>query len=169
MVWPAPNARNHHLHLITENRGVTRRVFEWLFSLSWQFYNLGKLGNGMPDPATWAGTTAPAALMAAPARGPTPTVGPSAGHRVPVASKPSAVAAQTQPKPTTPRVSTPPPAVDMAADDDLMEDLQALYAIRDASLGQAQTPPAGPSGEKDFESTHPGRDDSVAPQPGRRR
>ena len=52
-----------------------------------------------------------------------------------------------------------------------MEDLQALYAIRDAAISQgrgAATP--GPAHDKDFESTRPGSDDASggAPAPPKR-
>jgi hypothetical protein len=149
-------------------------VEDWLFSLSWQFYNLGKLGNGMPDSAAWAGTTTGAAALAtAPARVCKPTVAPGVVQRDVSASRQTAATAPAphvpRANPAVTRTSTPPPAMDPAADDDLMDDLQALYAIRDAALGQGRPAPTGPSGEKDFESTHPGADDSVDPQPGRRR
>lgn len=150
------------------------RVEDWLFSLSWQFYNLGPLGNGMPDPASWAGTTAAAALAAAPARAPTPTVAPTAGQRTPAASRPPVAVAQTQAMPgansAQTRSTAPSQARDpVADDDDVMQDLQALYAIRDAALYQGRLAAKGPAGEKDFESTHPGADDSGAPPSGQRR
>lgn len=148
------------------------RVDDWLFSLSWHFPNLGEYtGTVMPDPAVWAGTTAAAALMPASPRAPTPTPAPAPVVRTrPAALAPSPVpihktAPIAVPKTATP-ASTPPvrqAVADPVADDEVQEDLQALYAIRDAALGHAPAIPRGPSGERDFESTHPGADDSAAP------
>ena len=42
------------------------------------------------------------------------------------------------------------------ADNDLQDDLQALYAIRDAALRAGRPESVGPAGEADFESTQPG-------------
>lgn len=136
------------------------RVDDWLFSLSWQFYNLGPLGDGMPDPATWAGATAAAALAATPESAPLSTVAAGAGKRIPADSRPPATVAPTPAMPATnsapPRSAPLPQATDPVADDDVMQDLQALYAIRDAALGQSRSAAKGPAGENDFESTHPG-------------
>jgi hypothetical protein len=41
-------------------------------------------------------------------------------------------------------------------DNDLQDDLQALYAIRDAALREGRPESVGPAGEADFESTQPG-------------
>lgn len=147
------------------------RVDDWLFSLSWSFPNLGRYSGGaMPDPALWDATTAAAALMPASPRTPAPSLTPAPAA---VATRPTPLAAAPmaarKPAPTAaPRAApavTPPvrrAAADRVADEEVQEDLQALYAIRDAALGRAPVSP-GPAGERDFESTHPGTDDSEAP------
>jgi len=123
------------------------RVDDWLFSVSWQFLQFNtKVASLMPDPAVWAGTTgsvplqgqttAPVPLAATPAQTPRPTRAP-----VPAAVRPAA----------------PAPA----GDEDVMEDLQALYAIRDAAISQGRGgAKPGPAGQNDFESTRPGSDDA---------
>lgn len=122
------------------------RVEEWLFSLSWQFQNLGtQEAAAMPDPASWAPASAAVPLGGQPTRAAQPT--PQAA---PVAAPAGGEA-------------TP----DASDDNDVLQDLQALYAIRDAAIGR---PPAtGPAGESDFESTRPGSDMDKPRGPGGRR
>ena len=147
------------------------RVDDWLFSVSWQFLHFdAKVPGMMPDPAVWAGTTAGAPLQtSAPmavqpvaatsaAAAPTPAPTPAPAPRPAVACVPQAPAAASS-------VTSSP-----AGDEDVMEDLQALYAIRDASLRQGRSEAAsGPAGEKDFESTRPGEEPGApgSPQPKR--
>jgi hypothetical protein len=135
------------------------RVDDWLFSLAWQFQNFNGVNATMPDPGVWAGATVPAALA------------PSAP---PVAAPPAAD--NSRQKPPVPPRSTPapmpaaatrpprPPAT-QAEDAEVMEDLQALFAIRDAAMR------AAPGQEQpDFQPTQPGADESAAPpEPGKRR
>lgn len=141
------------------------RVEDWLFSLSWQFQKLGKLGNGMPDPASWAGTTGAGVLSAPPVRDPASAAAPGSAQRIPPISRAPQAAAQNPPSPRmnsgVAKAATVTLPAESAADDDVMEDLQALYAIRDASLRQGPPAPTAPSGEKDFESTHPGAVDDA--------
>ena len=152
------------------------RVADWLLSLSWQFHNLNsKVASLMPDPAVWEATTAAAQL--------TPTAPTPKATRAPVAVAPVAPAPTPTPFPSPAPIARPvsrapvpasAPAVAPAAaatgrDDEVQEDLQALYAIRDAALRQGRPDAVGPSGEKDFESTHPGGDVPAArpPRPSR--
>ena len=137
------------------------RVDDWLFSLSWQFLHFNaKVASLMPDPVVWAATTAGAPLQtSAPiavqpvAATPVPTDAPTpAPTRAPTPRPPVARAPAT---PAAPSSVTPSPA----GDEDVMEDLQALYAIRDASMRQGRGDAAtGPAGERDFESTRPGEE-----------
>ena len=135
------------------------RVDDWLFSVSWQFLNVNsKVANLMPDPAVWAGTTAGAPLQAQAPIAPAPT------PIQPIAATPAPTRAPT-PSPTLPPVMAAEavPAADPGADADVMEDLQALYATM--RLGAGSAPVQGPSGENDFESTHPGDDPVTSPVP----
>ncbi|MFC5497566.1 hypothetical protein ACFPOE_08485 [Caenimonas terrae] len=136
------------------------RVDDWLFSVSWQFLHFNaKVASLMPDPAVWAGTTAGAPLQGQvpAATGPAPLQ--------PVAATPAPTPSPT-PRPTrAPAAVAPAVAAAPPADQDVMDDLQALYAIRDAALRQGRADPApGPAGEKDFESTHPGEDPAAPPK-----
>ena len=144
------------------------RVDDWLFSVSWQFQNLNstKIASLMPDHAAWAGTTAGAPLQA---QAQAAVAAPEPAR--PAAAIPAPTAAPT-PLPTARPAATQPPAqvrtpaatgVDSAGDEDVMEDLQALYAIRDAALRQGRPDAVGPAGEKEFESTHPGEDPGAPP------
>ena len=140
------------------------RVDDWLFSVSWQFMHFdAKVASLMPDPALWAGTTAGAPLQAQSITATAPVPLP------PVAATPAPTAAPTPaptPAPTRAPVQAAPAAAAAAApadDDEVMEDLQALYAIRDAAMRGSAAP--GPTGEKDFESTHPGDDPVTSPVP----
>ena len=142
------------------------RVDDWLFSVSWQFQNLNstKIASLMPDPAVWAGTTTGAPLQSQAAVAALEPVRPVAAIPAPTAApmpSPTARPAATQP----PAQARTPAAAgdDPARDEDVMEDLQALYAIRDAALRGGRPDPVGPSGEKDFESTHPGGDPGARP------
>jgi hypothetical protein len=141
------------------------RVDDWLFSVSWQFLHFNaKVASLMPDPAVWAGTTAGAPLgvqSAAPVQAgtPAPTVAP-------------APLAPSQPAPALPAVRSRAVAREPAAssgDEDVQEDLQALYAIRDAAMRQGRgTPASAASGDKDFQSTHPGGEPDAPDAPPRR-
>ncbi len=95
----------------------------------------------------------------------------------PEPSRPAATAPASapSPKPVAARAAAPAataaPGEDgagTAGDEDVLEDLQALYAIRDASLRQGRPEASGPAGEKDFESTHPGDGPDAAPPPPKR-
>jgi hypothetical protein len=137
------------------------RVDDWLFSVSWQFLHFNaKVASLMPDPAVWASTTAGVPLQP---QAPFSTTAPAPVQ--PVAATPAPTPAPT-PRPTRAPVQAAPapvPTAAPAADEDVMEDLQALYAIRDAAIRGAPAP--GPSGEKDFESTRPGDDPATSPVP----
>ena len=148
------------------------RVDDWLFSVSWQFLHFNsKVASLMPDPAVWAGTTVGARLQA------------QVSSSAPLAPQPVAATPAPTPPPTpNPRprptrapvqaaLAKPGPVATPAGDEEIMEDLQALYAIRDASMrqGRGNATPA-PSSDKDFESTHPGEDPDApgAPPPSKR-
>ena len=137
------------------------RVDDWLFSLSWQFLHFNtKVASLMPDPAVWAGTTAGAPLQGQTAPAPIQSAAPAVTSAGPTpAPRPTRA-------PVQPVAARPAPAPSAAGDEDVMEDLQALYAIRDAALSQGR-PAATPSpvDDKDFESTRPGNDDNSAPPP----
>ncbi|MCY7319075.1 MAG: hypothetical protein LH617_10190 [Ramlibacter sp.] len=155
------------------------RVGDWLFSLSWQFRNL--TATVMPDPGVWAGSSI-AALLAStpsmpgslaakdgtsPAATPVPTPAPTAS---PAAPSPTATPTPTPtPAPVlqSPAVQAQPSrVVDSVDDGEVLEDLQALYAIRDASLRHGRPAAPGPSGESDFEDTQRGGDEgSPTPVP----
>lgn len=130
------------------------RVDDWLLSLSWQFHNLtAAISSTMPDPAMWArampvATGATAATAAA-------TPAPPAMSPVPAQAAKEAAPALTQ-APAAAVAAPPASPVDRAGDDEVLDDLRALYAIRDAALGRPVR--GGPSGEQDFESTRPGSD-----------
>ena len=139
------------------------RVDDWLLSLSWQFQNLTstKIASLMPDPATWAGTTMGAPLQAQALGEPV-----RLGAATPAFTAAPTAAPTVRPAPRQPPAQSSAPAsaaVDAARDDEVMEDLQALYAIRDAALRQGRSGPAGPAGERDFESTHPGLEPGAGP------
>ena len=154
------------------------RVGDWLFSLSWQFRNL--TATVMPDPGVWAGSSIAALLASTPS-----TSGSLAGRdgtspaATPVptpAPTPSPAAPSPTPTPApvlqSPAVQAQPSrVVDPVDDGEVLEDLQALYAIRDASLRHGRPAVPGPSGESDFEDTQPGGDDAsptpVSPGPRR--
>ena len=136
------------------------RVQDWLFSVSWQFENFtAATSTRMPDPGVWAGNTQPAALVSTPAQLP---VKPPAAQAV----RPPPVASSARPVPASPPVApvqsgnspAPQPAVEQAHDEEMRADLQALFAIRDAALGQQS------SGHQDFEPTRPGTDDAPPPR-----
>lgn len=141
------------------------RVNDWLLSLSWQFHNLNsKVASLMPDPAVWAASTGAAQLAAtapAPIAAPTPlaappvATAPTPAPTLPPSPALSARPVSQLPAPASPPAAAPADAPDMR-DEEVFEDLQALYAIRDAALRQGRPDAVGPSGEKDFESTHPG-------------
>ena len=145
------------------------RVDDWLFSISWQFLHLtanSKVASLMPDPAVWAATTAAAPLVAL-----APTPAPSAVALAPAptwAPRP-APAAGREARAPVPTVAPAPAAGGAIRDEEMLEDLQALYAIRDAAMHQGRPDAVGPAREKDFESTRPGEDGSAAAPPSPRR
>lgn len=113
------------------------RVKDWLFSVAWEFENFDGISTVMPDPAVWGGATQPAALSTPPV--PAPAVKPQPGRD---------------------RLPTRNPAP--VPDDDVEADLQALYAIRDASLRHGGVAAASRRDDfPDFESTRPGGDDGL--------
>jgi hypothetical protein len=137
------------------------RVDDWLFSVSWQFHNLAKVASLMPDPALWSRPTAGAPLQStAPAPLPAPApVQPVVATRSPAAPPTPAPTARplASRAPKQPDAARPSEGVAQAPRDaEVQEDLQALYAIRDAAMRQGRPNAAGPAGEADFESTHPG-------------
>jgi hypothetical protein len=146
------------------------RVDDWLFSVSWQFHNLAKVASLMPDPALWSRATGAAPLQStapAPLAAPAP-VQPAAATPPPTAAPAAAPSPRpaAAPAPTQPNAARPSQGVaDAPRDDEVMEDLQALYAIRDAALRQGRPDAVGPAGEADFESTHPGGAADPVPPP----
>ena len=146
------------------------RVGDWLFSLSWQFQNL--TATVMPDPGVWAGSSIAALLASTPSTaaslaaqdGSSPTAAPGptpAPTPAPAAPAPKPAPAPTLQSPAVHAKRT----VDPVDDGEVLEDLQALYAIRDASLRRGQPTASGPSGQGDFQDTQPGGDDTP-PTPG---
>lgn len=107
---------------------------EWLHSLAWEFADTGALARAvMPPAGALAGAAAAVTATAAAAGSPAP-----GEHQERLAQAPlggTRTAAQ----------------VAAAEEDDLEEDLQALYAIRDAALKQTRG-----SDTPDFEPTRPG-------------
>jgi hypothetical protein len=135
------------------------RVDDWLFSVSWQFLHFNaKVPSLMPDPAVWAGSTS-----GAPLQGQAPVRAPAQPAATPAPSAAPAPRPTRAPAPAAARPPAPAAPVAPAGDEDVMEDLQALYAIRDAALSQGR-PAATPSpADEDFESTRPGSDDAAVP------
>jgi hypothetical protein len=120
------------------------QVSEWLFSLSWQFEGwVGDASPVMPDPGVWTGSSA----------APTPS---SPTVSVPVPATVRATAAVAVPATVAGPVPKSPAATGRSADeDDVMKDLQALFAIRDAALH----PDAAHVRHVDFQGTRPPSDD----------
>jgi hypothetical protein len=138
------------------------RAGDWLLSLSWQFQNLTPLmATKMPDPAAWSAppSTVPIASDVTPAMGAAAPMEEVAMRPTPAPSVPAATLAPTASRPV---VVHPP--VDVVGDAEVLEDLQALYAIRDAALRQQRGAARSPGAEPDFESTRPGADQD-APNP----
>jgi hypothetical protein len=138
------------------------RADDWLFSLSWQFQILApQVPTVLPDAASWESSVQAPIELSAPAAAaqPAPPAATPAA-RAPVRAAPEPVAT-TAPAPAVaaaaPEVARP--VVDAVRDEEVQEDLQALYAIRDAALRQGRPDSTGPAGERDFESTHPGATD----------
>lgn len=136
------------------------RVEDWLFSLSWEFHNLSQVASvTMPDPKVWTGISAAAPLTPIATPAPPPAMAPPVREEL----APAPVLAVPAPAPVPVRSKRRQAAVvDPVRDQEVQEDLQALYAIRDAAMRQGRPAPAGPSGEQDFESTRPGADDDSA-------
>ena len=115
------------------------RAKDWLISLGWEFQGFNAAD--MPDPNSWAS-------------GPVPLQPPLV--------KPDWRANNSGFGPSAPAPLEPP-----RADDEMQEDLQALFAIRDAAIADAVRKPAPPPPQDehgDFESTQPPED----PEPPRR-
>jgi hypothetical protein len=145
------------------------RARDWLFSISWQFDGKPEIaGRGMPDPGSWKAASPgmsearaePAAAQPAPmpmkAAGETvlPPVGTFAALDVPAQAAPSVAGPRADAAAATPgTVQASVPQAE-GSDSELQEDLQALFAIRDAALNRddTQAPP------RDFEATQPGED-----------
>jgi hypothetical protein len=113
------------------------RARDWLMSLGWEFQGFNAAD--MPDPHTWmhSGVVPLQAPLVQPDwRGPSSGF----GHTV------------------------PPDEDSRPADEDVQRDIQALFAIRDAAMGDTpRQPPADPRRNPapdapDFENTHPGED-----------
>lgn len=140
------------------------RVDEWLFSLSWQFHPLPSTGGtAMPDPGIWAEPAAPVPLPQAPVP---PVAAPGLVASPEVAAAPRATPAPLPTPAGVVTVAPRAPVVDRVGDQEVLEDLQALYAIRDEALRHGRPGRAGPAGEQDFEATRPGTDaDFSAPAP----
>lgn len=144
------------------------RVSDWLFSMSWEFKNLNaKVASLMPDPALWSATSAAVPLLAAT---PAPTPAPPPVAVQPIAATPAPTLAPTRAPVAKRPVRGPLPtsasaAAESARDEEVQEDLQALYAIRDAALDQGRPKATGPAAERDFASTFPGLDPDAKPQP----
>jgi hypothetical protein len=140
------------------------RVRDWLLSVSWQFENFNGISTSMPDPGVWGGRTVPAPLAPIPAvtAAPVATAAPApAPTRPPV---PTPRPTQAPPPATTPapRPAAAPTPQAAASDAEVMEDLQALFAIRDAAIRQR------PLDQPDFEPTRPGGEDGTETPPDQR-
>jgi hypothetical protein len=114
--------------LMAEIEKFEPRAWDWLLSISWQFDGItSTTGAELPGGDDWS-MGAPAAVAAG------------------AAAATAAAAANAS-----------APAMPEGADEDVMEDLQALFAIRDAVLkGDAPAAGARPGEQPDFEDTHPG-------------
>lgn len=138
------------------------RVDDWLLSLSWQFQNLNaRVAAVMPDPITWA----PSVAAHLTPMGAVPAL--AAAGRLPVeplvaVASPAVVPESPPPHPAVAASVTAPAAL---GDQEVLEDLQALYAIRDAALRQGRPGPKPATCARDFESTHPGAEDEPARHP----
>jgi hypothetical protein len=154
------------------------RVDEWLLSLSWQFHNPNaEVPSTMPAPDTWSASAAAApgdalAAVNGAALGAKPATAASAARQG-LAPEPPELPAIDMPAAAVAPAAAPAaqPEPDPTTDQEVLEDLQALYAIRDAALRPQQPQATGPAGERDFESTHPGAGagpDAGAPGPLRR-
>jgi hypothetical protein len=119
------------------------RATDWLLGLAWEFEgHVAPQKAAMPDPKVW------------------------------IASGPAAI----EPQGATPHSFAPTqdpldeePAPLTVEHDDVEEDLQALFAIRDAALArpEPEAPAAAAAAEADFEATRPGFDYDDEPPPGR--
>jgi hypothetical protein len=132
--------------------GFDPRSADWLFSVSWEFANITE-GHwpSMPDPSSWTQATPVVAAPVAPVE--------QAGQADPPAAVEIDLVSDTSPapdavpdtpaeddlQPTVPSDLEPEPG-----DDDVHQDLKALFAIRDAAMLH------GPDGPPDFAPTEPG-------------
>jgi hypothetical protein len=113
---------------------------EWLHSLAWEFLDTGygTRPTPMPPASAWTGAAADAGAAFATDSGfPRSDEGNERMAQTPLGGSAQSSAAA---------------AADAQAMDDLEADLQALYAIRDASIKQS---PSAPTDEPDFEPTRP--------------
>ena len=140
------------------------RVDEWLFSLSWQFHPLPSAGgSAMPNAALW---TVPSQPVPLPVAQVAPVAPPGVVASAQTAAPPMATPAPLPTSAGVVSVAPSAPVVDRAGDQEVLEDLQALYAIRDEAMRHGRPGRAGPAGEQDFEATRPGTDaDFSAPAP----
>jgi hypothetical protein len=116
------------------------RAGDWLLSVGWEFRGFNAAE--MPDPRTWAQSgSAPLQGGAAPLLQPDWKAPPPSDFGGLEAPQPAAAA--------------------RSESDDVQEDLQALFAIRDAAMKQA----GAPDDVADFQNTQPSDDD----EPGRKR
>lgn len=124
---------------------------DWLLSVAWQFEGNDGQHAAMPSPASWAGAPAQEPALKEPLQ-----QEPAPQEPLQQEPEPQAFTPQ-EPKPQAP---TPPHASpqdeNLQDDEDLSEDLAALYAIRDAALSGV-APDSNPD-HADFQPTQPGED-----------
>lgn len=140
---------------MTEISRFDPRVEDWLFSVSWQFLNFTPAtGSVMPDPQMFADPSAAPTVAKAtpPAVATVKEAPPEPAERARVTAPPMPVVQPAANAPVPAATATP----DRDSDQEVLEDLQALYAIRDAAMRQGRGPGKGPAGEQDFENTQPG-------------
>jgi hypothetical protein len=110
---------------------------DWLMSLGWEF--TGFKHAEMPDATNW-----------------------SHGVRMPEPLPGGAMPARAVPEPVEPEPepheSEPAEAESARSDDEIQQDLEALFAIRDAALADAAGGQGRGSGQPDFEPTQPSGD-----------
>ena len=141
------------------------RVDEWLFSLSWQFSALPSgSGTAIPTPPMW---TVPAGANPVPEANALPATTPAGEAAAQaVGTAPAPLPAHARGAPADPGAAL----ANSAGDEEVLEDLRALYAIRDAALRRGRPEQTGPAGERDFQETLPGPETGgSAPVPNHRR
>jgi hypothetical protein len=103
------------------------RASDWLISLGWEFQGFNAAD--MPDPNSWA--SGPVPLQSPLVQADWRPSHSGFGHGEPAAQEPA------------------------KSDEDVQEDLQALFAIRDAAMADAVRKPPPEEEHGDFESTQP--------------